>query len=388
MSFRLVQRPANPKGLAIGFLIGSMIDKQLRDALPDWAIVATDQAPLTPTSSDLIAARALAKVDADAPIGLFGFSAGCQPVRTLLLANLVKGPLAFVAVFDGTHGSVPPQAWQIDTWKKARERAGKFLATCTSMTYTKRIPEGQPGRATPTREILEAVIGTTLEVGTPFVEGNTYVERFASGDIDAAAHGHQETVVLPALLKKWIGGVVESSPASPATEDEEGPVTARPVTFRDRVLAWCKAELAAGVKEIPDGSNDSPRIREYFDTSDFERDGKQIKIHSVPWCAAAACMAHHESFQDGDNQPPQARVSGIELERDARANGKFYTGEGAPGDMAIFTRPGASWERHVTHVLSWDGATFTTIAGNEANTWKITEHASDAADLIGFVQTQ
>jgi len=114
--FRLVQRRSAPvPGLGDRFSwVGSQIDAKLRDALqagPSWQ---RTKPRLAVTSADLQAARALAKQDAAAPIGLIGFSAVASPVRTILSANLVKGPLHSWRVFDGTHGSVPPTAWQID----------------------------------------------------------------------------------------------------------------------------------------------------------------------------------------------------------------------------------------------------------------------------------
>lgn len=403
---RLVQRAPQAKGLVIGWLIGRQVDPALCKALPGFAIVVTDQAPLSVTSADIQGARKLAGAAVDLPITLVGFSAGCQSVRCVVHANLIKGPIACVAVFDGTHSEVEATetSWKIQVWAQLadRARAGEltFIATCSNMSYTKHIAVGQPGRAKPTREVLELALGVTLEPGAkrfeggpPVVDGLLYAQCFQSESIDKDAHMHQENDVLPDLLDHLINGFphleFEDAPATPRNDLPEVPMWRDPkLTFRERCLAWSLNEMHLGICEVPDGSNSGPRIRDYFEVPAFQRDGKPIHLTSGKWCAASACMAEHEAFIEGvdDFQLPVARVAGIELETDAKNQGKFYTGEPEIGDLAIFKQLGAGgWERHVTRVLEKGLETFTTIAGNEHNKWGEVQRAYSDANLVGFI---
>lgn len=392
---RLIQKVSNPKGLVIGWLIGP-VEPALRKALPGFAIVGDIEAPLNVTSADIALARKLAGVDVDCPITLVGYSAGCQSVRCALLGNLCKDALANVATFDGTHASVPPADWQLNVWRDllAKAKAGKvgWIASCTEMTYTKTIPPGQPGRATPTREVLETVLGAPLVEGSPVIgPGKLYAEVYHSTSCDKPAHEHQGAVVMPALLGLCLGGdawpAPAEVPAGPATSPSA--VLASPdappgPSLGERAVTWCEAELAAGVREVPDGSNDSPRIREYF-SIDFRRreTGEKLSLHSVPWCAAAQSFAHY-SVAKGGEAYPAARISGAEMVADAIENGTWFP-TGKRGDLAIFVRGNvAGWERHVARVLSVDP--LVTIAGNESNTWKVTEHGNDPPDLLGFIK--
>lgn len=156
------------------------------------------------------------------------------------------------------------------------------------------------------------------------------------------------------------------------------------LTFRQRCIAWSEAELHNQVCEIPPHSNDGPRIREYFSVPPFVRKSSggvetPIRVSALPWCAASACMAHHESDISGECKVTP-RVSGKEIEDDARRDRRFYIAEDLKqemswpevGDLVIFPRglPGG-WQRHVARVYSVVGATYYTIAGNEDDTWKI-----------------
>lgn len=397
---RLVQKLPSPKNLAIGWLIGSQCDSDLRKSLHESNIVMSEQSPLTVTIVDIQVARKLSGVSEDIPIILIGFSAGCQSVRACLLGNVVE-KLAGVAVFDGTHGAVPPLDWQINVWKniavKARNKELIFIATCSNMNYTKKIPIGQPGRATPTREILESVLNVTLNPDSEvFQDGLIFAKCYPSKSLDKEAHIYQQRVVMPDMLSRFMNFPEnETSTIQTLRPNTETPIPdLKPwkdpyCSFRHRCLMWCENELASNVQEIPPGSNDGPRIREYFSVPSFRRNGNPLHISKSPWCASAQCCAHVECFLEGDNPPPEARVSGIELENDAKRLGKLYTGEPQPGDLAIFKR-GTGWERHVTRVKSVNSEdrTFTTLGGNEDNTWKETVHEAFDPLLTGFIQVQ
>lgn len=450
MNFRLVNTPAKgakPRGLVVLFLVGSQVDKALRAALPGFVVVASDTYSVSPTSGDLALARRVGKVDADLPVFLVGYSAGCQTVRAMLVSNIVRAEnLLGVAVFDGSHAAVPPAPWQIQVWKDALDRALKgpsiFIGTATCMSYVKRIPEGKPGRATPTREVLEEVVGRKLEVGVSLrtEDGRVHVELFDSPEEPtkeaAAAHGRQQTEVMPRLLGWVLSGqepkdqdkapepVTDSSsgpPGDSAGAPSPGPRTEVRVEeyaakgtqggdWRDptldfgvRSVLWMLQEQADGVKEKPVGSNDdgpSGRIRQYSTGISYTRKDpktgaeKKLATTKDDWCAKSISFSHFAVAHEGESYPPH-RVSGIEMQQDAQGRDAWIPiadvreRRSAPqlGDVAMFKRGTEGWQRHVckARTLRADGS-FVTIGGNEANGYKETERTIWDADLLGFVR--
>jgi hypothetical protein len=385
------QSPTGPfKGLAFAWLVGPEQDPKLRDALPGWAIVATVEAPLSVTLADLADGRALASVPAGTPIGLIGFSAGCQAVRAALKSNLAGRDLAFVHVADGTHAPDPPESepWKVQIWADlaARAKTGDltFTATTSSMTYTATIPPGQPGRAWPTWWVLGRALGLGdqgLEVGAPVIEGRLYVERFPSGDCDQAAHCRQLADVLPATLKRfWTGdGFSEATGPAPAAADE--PAT----TWRERLAVWAQGQVDAQVAEVPPGSNNGPALRAYAAAVRTERNGRPLPwAPGEAWCALAACAGLVATAGTLDALPPM-RLSGLELEQDAMARGTWTT-RPLRGFLVIFARPGQSWFRHVGVVVdvAVDGSSFASAEGNVGNGWALVHHATSEAR--GFIR--
>jgi hypothetical protein len=359
IKWRLISTSKSPKGLAIGFLIGSQVDKSLIQALPGWAIVATDQAPLSVSSADLIAARTLAKCAASTPVGLLAWSGGWQSLRSVLLSKLIK-PWA-VAVFDGTHAESPPenQPWKIqivaDLVEQARREEIRFTATATQMTYTKDLPVGK-GRAWPTSWVLGRALGGTdecLTVGQPVIDGNLYVELFpcpsvprtpAEWDAAAQAHRDQVNIVAPRLLEAFWGADTSSQGVKPSPTVDLWLDPSR--SLGDRFACWMESEWMHHYQESPAGSNDSPRIREY-DQTPFQRDTNHDGIEdpiSAPksaWCAKMAGAGLYASALKGDVLPT-LRVSGIEYQKDAEQMGTWVPiGSRLParGWLAIFRRP-------------------------------------------------
>ena len=135
-----------------------------------------------------------------------------------------------------------------------------------------------------------------------------------------------------------------------------------------------RAEQAAGVREVPAGSNTGPRIREYF--AACVRDGRALGITSGPWCAASATKGLADVTEPGD-RPVPVRAAGIEVEQDAIAAGEWHpaadvvAGRYVPkvGDFVVCERPGAeAWARHVCVVaMPYAGASVSTIGGNEGD---------------------
>ncbi len=397
---RLVQHGTG--GLVVAFLVGSDDWPALAAALPGVAIVATDQAPLQPTLRVLDDARALAHVTEDVPLCLVGFSAGCQSVRALLL---LKAPAAAVVCIDGTHASVPPAAWQLGVWRSFGDRARRsevlFVGTCTSMGYTERIPPGQKGRATSTRHVLEQAFGVELADFAPHVEGHLVLQRWPSSDCDHAAHVHQQNEVMPEMLRRYVAPFLAGVGSGPDTDPT--PLTVLPwldaaLPLGVRCVMWSQAEMAAGVREDPPGSNRGPRIDAYLDPTEpiYRRaSGERLRLRGVAWCAAAAGAAHRACARPGEAYPT-VRVSGIEMYQDASEVGAWVSaaevraGAYVPqvGDIFIFSRgaPG-SWERHVARLCSAWAQAFETIGGNEGpGEWRETMHRATDADWLGVIR--
>jgi hypothetical protein len=399
MVWRVVQSPKKPIGLLIGWLIPNRpdLDRKLREALPGWAIVVTDQAPLSVTSGDIQAARRAVKAPVSLPVAGFAWSAGVQSLRAAIIANAVE--FWGVAVFDGTHANTPPAEWQIAVWAHLAQRAqaglGPFVATCTGMTYTKDIPAGTKGRAWPTGWVLARALGRAdggLLPGLPVDDGGLYVAAYASdaGPTAEAKHAHEAQIldIAPGLLGRFFG-------PGPSPEPGDQPIFQEPATpWRDpslslgaRLVLWARAEYQTW-KDTPLGENlgpnDSPRIREYLSLPYKRRlTGQALKLRAVPWCAVAACYGFTACCLPSDS-PPMIRVSGLELEQDAKAN-HVWTQDPSPGALVIMSRPGPTWGRHVGIVVSVNDGTITIAAGNEGDTWAERDIKLGDPIILGYI---
>jgi len=164
------------------------------------------------------------------------------------------------------------------------------------------------------------------------------------------------------------------------------------LTLGERAVAFSRHEMHSNVQEEPPGSNAGARIREYFRPA--LRDGKPLGITSGNWCAVAACYAMQQSLVHGDVTPHGYRVSGLELERDAKVSSRWRsielarTGSRLPeqGDLLILQRGAAgSWTRHVCRVVERDGTGCSTIGGNEDNRWRITQRLWNDLAILGWI---
>lgn len=144
-------------------------------------------------------------------------------------------------------------------------------------------------------------------------------------------------------------------------------------------LALSIAELDAGVREEPLGSNDGPRLRLYREHA--VRNGLPLDAGSGPWCAYAASwaawMAWHHLGDGAPDVPHSWRASVAELVSDARKVGAWHpAGDGyvpQAGDLAIFSRghanPLLGGEGHVGRVERLEGDVLVTIDGNVGDAW-------------------
>lgn len=179
------------------------------------------------------------------------------------------------------------------------------------------------------------------------------------------------------------------------------------LSLGERCVILAKKEMADNVHEIPDGSNTSERIREYFKPAYRKATGKVLGITAGNWCAAFACFCARECSLPGETIPHGYYVSGFELEEVAKENGSWRdielvkTGGYEPktGDICVINRDdprvrGDNWLRHVVRVISYDTITknFDTIGGNEGNRIRITKRNIDDnqpsgmnRNILGFI---
>lgn len=396
---RKVHTPPDPRGLAVGWLVGAHMDHALAKALPDMTIVMTDKGPAEPSVivSDLARARDLAGIQSHKmPLYLIGYSAGCQAVRHLVsmwpepdrVVDMTSCPnmavLRGVACFDGTHSSHPPSKVHVDLWREimgaARRRELSAIFTCTSMDYTEKLARPYAS----TRAVLSAAFDSDIPIDG-WAEGDLYVRRYPSKTIDKDAHIHQQREVMPELLAMRWG---PSSTEGPSILADARAAIGRAVDIvgswfdydepppKVRAVQWALEQVRQGIGESPPGSNDGPHIRKYFRNPGLMRDGKPIRISFGDWCAAGIAYAHHVT--DPKHPWPAMHVSGIEYESDAIRSGTALTGPGRPpsvevGDLVVFPRgPAGGWQRHIAMVASLtEGDSYTTVDGNAGARWAV-----------------
>lgn len=390
-TWRVVQRGRGP--LVACYLVGDVCDPDLRAALPGAPIVARSDAPLTPTRPDIDGIRTAA--GADSRTVLVGWSAGCQPIRYYLRNGL---DASAVVCLDGTSANYPtPEPWQIDTWamlaNSARRGETVFVATCTQQSYVEQLrPTAERPNDHPymwTRHVLQRAIGQDIPPGFEVHDGGLHVFSHPSASIDGAAHIREVREHMPELLRRYIAPIYGD--ALPDTEPMPAVVGG---TLGERCVVWCEAELAAGVREEPAGSNTSPRIREYLAPAYRRATGQLLGLSSGAWCAAAQSFAQRSCLLAGEAGAHGYYASGVELAESAKEVGTWREPGWTPrrGDLCVLVRAGsdpatASWERHVVRVVDVraDG-TWISIGGNEADRWRYTTRRLDDAAITGWIE--
>ncbi|MDQ5821958.1 MAG: CHAP domain-containing protein [Actinomycetota bacterium] len=133
------------------------------------------------------------------------------------------------------------------------------------------------------------------------------------------------------------------------------------------VVSIARAELERGVREIPDGSNTSPRIREYQAATWLPGTG-------WPWCLGFANWVAREA---GYPFPFPSAGAYDFLARGKKAG--WATSTPRVGAVAIFN-VGAG---HGAIVEKYDAATVTTIDGNVGN--RVSRNTRSRSSVRGYV---
>lgn len=139
-----------------------------------------------------------------------------------------------------------------------------------------------------------------------------------------------------------------------------------------RALNQARAELAKGVRETPDGSNNSPDISRYRTATEGAASG-------APWCAYFVSYLAKVA-----GSPLGSRGQGLGYVPDitswAKSSGKFISpgGNVKPGDLILFPQ-------HVGIVESVGAnGSLTTIEGNHSN--KVDRVHRSRSEAVGFVR--
>lgn len=424
MTWKLVQRAATPTAPLVAlYHVGGGVYDRLRAAAPGAGIACRDQRVLGAQPSDVEAARRLVGCGPEAPVVVGGWSAGCQSVRSLLLAGLRP---AGVLAIDGTSGPwpLPEGAVEVRVWRElaARARAGECRAvlTCTQQTYTERLPRptkpGQQGPYASTLTVLRRATGLELPPGADVTEGGLRVVSSPSRDMDAAAHVAEQRETLPRALSwalrpedadedaqregewdllevglGWAGAAHSWLTSLPGRVQVQPP-------HAMRALELVRAQL--GVRELP-GAKHEPRILAYLygcrahPLRGAALAGRRLGLATdeTSWCAALQGWADHEAAQDGEVVPPW-RAACWEIVDDARAAGTWRDVSSGyqprPGDLALYRRAGGDPRNpgntgHVVRVASGvTGGHFEGIGGNESNAVRWALRSMKDADLVGW----
>lgn len=320
------------------------------------------------TMETLSQTRAQAERVTGADVGriiLVGFSAGCQALRTLLLAG--AQPDAIVAI-DGTHSSSPPMGWQIDTWSKyanaARRGERVMVATHTMIV---------PPTYSSTKATLQAITGFDLTDPGFHSDGNLHVWGYAGND--QAAHINQARQVLPEALQFALSrlGPIDSSEVEPVPDT--APAWKDPTkTLGERAMLWTLDQMdLPEAEEKPHGSNAGPYVAELL--APCVRNGKPLGIKAGNYCCGGSSAAMTAALIPGEDGPHGYRAGVVEAVADsgerfvpaaAVLDGTYALeyGDELIWDRSVPGRPETSWWRHINRFEGLEGQKLTCLDFN------------------------
>jgi hypothetical protein len=430
MTWRTIQ--TGDHGTVLCWHLGAVAEQIAAD-VPGWTVLlASDPSERAPAVRGRVA--------------LVGYSAGCQGVRGALLGPVFAPDLVLTA--DGTHDQFPTvnpanrAAWE-RLAGRARRGDATWIATClANHTYVETIPVGQRGRAMATVHVLEQVTGVALRatcdrplsglvggrvtgrpaqsaLATAHDDQGLHLRSYHSATCDHAEHAAQLAVVLPRLWRDiaapGLRGMVGEDEPEPMPATERSPVSSvapsgrlPPRPLGERIADVAREYLARGVREAPGpATNDQIRSMLYpcrrgGSTAAGMIDASGVRLlgdepaDSVAWCAAFrsfCCFLAGDYTEPGDRTavPHGYRCAVAELCADARARGYLRPASYLPrvGDAAIWTRAGGhplqGGTGHVATVVAVDGATFTTIGGNESDAVRESVHTVGEPALVAFL---
>lgn len=212
MALRMVQvGRGKSRPLVVGFMVFPSVDARLRSAFGPDPCILMDDSDTGPLWQAFDMAFSQAGIEVISKLGLIGFSAGCQRIRSLVRDEDVRAH-AYLLV-DGTHASLPPEpselVWLQQTANEARAGQTLLVASHTLQTYVEELPAAE--RFASTIRVLRMATGFNLDEAGPLEapritqSGNLWVYSYASAKSDPKAQVDQHEWALPALAAAHLG---------------------------------------------------------------------------------------------------------------------------------------------------------------------------------------
>ena len=260
------------------------------------------------------------------------------------------------------------------------------------------------------REFVESEMGVKMSqdasLGGEFV-GRKFSEALALGDLhlvgfpgnDAKEHV-AEAHLFDEAWRRWVPW---------ARDRVEAPAPEPTPTLGELALRLSLAEVAAGAREDPPGSDRTDPKYWAGCTRTVGKTEVILKLDRGPWCAGGFQWATYEAARqlgllDGKDQalawlagpvPHGRRVSVLELQNDMKARGLFRPAsvvrseswKPRPGDAVFLDRPGgpsAGWGHVRRFVEDLGDGKFRAIGANEGDRWGVGEYRYDDPLLRGF----
>ncbi len=301
-------------------------------------------------------------------LSVIGYSAGCWMWRDGPFRSSADRKIIDAAVMlDGAHATNVDEVSAYANYAKANQlillhtdvQTYGYADTTKSATS---ISSAAPGRVTVVHRVPRA------------------------NETQKQQHGRALTETGPELVRSDLVPILAelyTPPSTPPWKDKSKP-------YYERCIEFSMAELSKGNLETR-GHNDGPRIEWYFEPATRAVSGveKRLGLRRGDWCVSGACRAATEALLPMQDMPHPYRVSGIEIERDAKSQGTWVPASRdyhpQRGDLRISKRGTQGWQRHVCRVLEVGTAICLTIGANEGTSWRITERKMDDQALLGWV---
>lgn len=226
MALRMVQvGQGKSRPLVVGYMVFPSVDARLRSAFgPGPCIIMDDSDTGSTLWQAFEMAFSQAGIEVIPRLGLIGFSAGCQRIRSLYRD---EGILAHAYLLvDGTHASLPPEhseiAWLQQAAAEAQSGQSVLVASHTLQTYVEELPPAK--RFASTLRVLRLATGFNLDEAGPLEapritqSGQLWVYSYASAKNDPKAQVDQHEWALPALAAAHMGPALTGQAQVPAQE--------------------------------------------------------------------------------------------------------------------------------------------------------------------------
>lgn len=326
------------------------------------------------------------------------YSAGYALVREMLRGG-DRDYLNAVVAIDSVHGSLDPNGpggvrqLDLQPWADLAERATTSDTLFWLGHSDVPTPQTGPSAFASTTQIAQALRSMVPEAGNWRIR--SYNVRSNPSEEHSAAlvewgPGFVQEALVSFLSKK--GAVV------PPTDVPPAPWRDHTIPIGQRCVLWAENEKSMGVREIPPGSNTSPRIRDYLAPCKRLDTEQPLNLTASNWCSALVSAAQEECILIGEPRSHGYRAAVVEVKIELDRNGLWVPVKSVMGgvytpqigdlviyDRSIVGRPETSWWRHICMVKSWGtNGVFTTIGGNEGDMISITVRRLDDPKLLGF----